>query len=232
MSLQAKLHINDFIIALLWYRFAVSQAANRDGSPSSKPVVQPIEFAIETRKNDPLIEKMLSGKRGDYLKIIFAPTTMDSKSMIVEFYDYYVLECRENFNGVNTQPMTTYYKISFATVVINGVVMDMKSWKVIDPMANANVAPTVINQEEEKEILESYFEDMQGNRIDDPKIGTDANLVIRTENAIGKTIDVDISDKKKDFVYKGQVLENDILKNLVIKSNIQKEKLTIIAQNK
>lgn len=57
MSIHAKLYVNDFIIALLWYRLSVNQVANYTGYPSSKPVVLPLEFAIETGKNDPFIDK-------------------------------------------------------------------------------------------------------------------------------------------------------------------------------
>ena len=63
------------------------------------------------------------------------------------------------------------------------------------------------------------------------KIGTDVYLVIESNAIFGKPVDIDLSDKEKDFVYKGKVLENDILKNLSINSSVQKEKLTIIAQN-
>ena len=49
---------------------------------------------------------------------------------------------------------------------------------------------------------------------------------------IGKTVDIDLSDNTKDFEYKGQVLEDDILENLTINGNIQQEKLKVIPQQK
>lgn len=171
---------------------------------------------------------------GDYLKIIFAPTTMDSKSMIVEFYDYYVLESRDSFNGVNAQPMTTYFKISFAIIVINGVVMDMKSWKVTDLMANANVTTTTIINEEEPNFISHHFENMQGVVIEQEEIekGDEINLIIESVNGDGRSVTINLDDELLDYEYNGKRLENDILKNIILTGDVTTIKLKAIKQKK
>ena len=55
-------------------------------------------------------------------------------------------------------------------------------------------------------------------------------MVLKTKNTIGKIIDVDLSNHSKDFMYKGEVLKNDTIKNFKIPANTHKIKLRVIAQ--
>lgn len=57
-------------------------------------------------------------------------------------------------------------------------------------------------------------------------------MVLKTKNTIGKIIDVDLSNHSKDFMYKGEVLENDTIKNVKVTANTHKIKLRVIAQQK
>jgi len=151
MSILIKLHVEDTVINLLDYNQSVTQNTDYTGRPSAKPVVQPISFSYETVKKDPFLEKLVSGKMSDYIKFVISPVSMNGKSTKIELLDFYVIECYESFNGVNNRPMTTYVTVSFATIIINGVVMDVKYWRKTDPNL-INVAPTInYNQEQEEE---------------------------------------------------------------------------------
>lgn len=141
----------------------------------------------------------------------------------------------------------TYYKesmnaeVGFAlqtTIIISPAIQNygrelVKSWNVsyIEPSDAVAHQPLEEYENTSPRINEAYYEDAAGNKVRELKIGTDVYLVIKSENISGKTVNVDLSDKKNDFIYKGELLENDILKDLTINSDIQKEKLTVIAQH-
>ena len=78
----------------------------------------------------------------------------------------------------------------------------------------------------------SYFTDLNdkilGNR---GKIGEEVYLVIEGKNLAGKEADLDLTDNEIDFEYKGERLENDILKGYVFKNDkTERIKLKIIEQ--
>jgi len=230
MNFQVKLYIDDEVNNVLSFNTNIQKQADVNGRPSSTFTGGHYWFEIEATKSTIILAWMISASQRKTIKLVISPVNGNGKSTTIILGDAFCIKHTTIFNSISNQPLKEIFEVTPAYIKQNDVIMFAKWWKETDLTNTAT--PTVINEEEEKEILESYFEDMQGNRIDDPKIGTDANLVIKSENAVGKIVDIDLSDKKKDFVYKGQVLENDILKNLVIKSNTQKEKLTIIAQNK
>ncbi|MCF6351139.1 MAG: M91 family zinc metallopeptidase [Flavobacteriaceae bacterium] len=149
-TIQIKLHVEDLVINLLDYQHSVTQGTDYTGRPSSKPVVQPIGFSYETVKNDPFLEKLVNARMSDYLKFVISPVSMNGKSTIVEIRDFYVIECSEKFDSTSNKPMTTYVTISFATIIVNAQIMDVKYWKVNDPYTK-NIPITINRNEEEQE---------------------------------------------------------------------------------
>ena len=85
---------------------------------------------------------------------------------------------------------------------------------------------------DEPKIIMSYFTDLNdkilGNR---GKIGEEVYLVIEGKNLSGKEADLDLTDNEIDFEYKGERLENDILKGYIFQNNeIEHIKLKIVEQ--
>ncbi|TDQ30352.1 type VI secretion system tube protein TssD [Tenacibaculum caenipelagi] len=75
-----------------------------------------------------------------------------------------------------------------------------------------------------------YYTDLQGNKQAEPHTGEEVYLVLKTENAIGKTIDIDLSNHTKDFIYNDKVIENDIIKDFKVTSSEHKLKLRVVVQ--
>ncbi|MCJ8290186.1 MAG: hypothetical protein HRT58_11030 [Crocinitomicaceae bacterium] len=148
-----------------------------------------------------------------------------------EFDDALVTYYNESMNTESGIPLQTTVTISPA--IQNYGVELIKSWNVsyIEPTDDIPYQPLEVYENTSPRINETYYEDADGNKIRELKIGTDVYLVIKSENISGKTVNIDLSDKKNDFIYKGEHLENDILKDLTITSDIQKEKLTVVAQH-
>lgn len=77
------------------------------------------------------------------------------------------------------------------------------------------------------DITEAYFTVLQGNKIDLGEDEQDVYLVIEGENLSGLTMDFNLNNKDLDFKYKGNILENDTLKDYVF-INDTKEQIPLI----
>lgn len=82
-------------------------------------------------------------------------------------------------------------------------------------------------------IIEAYFTDLQGNKIDLGEDEQEIYLVIEGENLSGLTMDFNFDNKDLDFKYKGNILENDTLKDYVFINDTKEQiPLTVIINTK
>ncbi len=142
MGINTKLHIDDSTLNVLWFNLSFHQKANTNGYPSSKPTGGIWGLTYETQKDDVFFDKMASGEMIDCIKIIISPAKLDTKSKVIELRDVYVLEHRNNFNGVNSDPMKTYIKLSPASMVQDGETIFKHYWKITDPDVKVVAATT------------------------------------------------------------------------------------------
>ena len=80
------------------------------------------------------------------------------------------------------------------------------------------------------DITEAYFTDLQGNKIDLGEDEQEVYLVIEGENLSGLTMDFSLDNKGLDFKYKGNILENDTLKDYAF-TNDTKEQIPLTVIN-
>jgi hypothetical protein len=73
-----------------------------------------------------------------------------------------------------------------------------------------------------------FFEDDNGNKIDSVKGKKHVYLDVETRNAIGKKIDIDLSDMNSVFKYNGNLLIDSRLCAFEITSNKMKIKFEIM----
>jgi len=53
-------------------------------------------------------------------------------------------------------------------------------------------------------------------------------LVIKSQHGAGRTVDIDLSNKEHDFKYNGQLLEDDLLKEIRLTGDTTRVVLEII----
>ncbi|OEK09821.1 hypothetical protein A8C32_09935 [Flavivirga aquatica] len=235
----AKLYINGQERELFYVKTKYNRKTRDNGKPKSEVMGGLITGRFISQADDDIflrwmtkesedntweeVDKMQDGEIHFYDNGYDYPPT---KIWIIK--DSHLIAYKETFHNDGEKPMQVEFVIS-AAIQDYGALL-VKRW-------NVSFVPegeeTVYKQTQNSNIIISdvYYEDLNGKVIYNPVIGTEIYIVIKSQNILGKKTTIDLSDKKKDFIYKEQVLENDILKNITINNDIQKERLTVIAQN-
>ncbi|WP_010520549.1 type VI secretion system tube protein TssD, partial [Aquimarina agarivorans] len=148
-----------------------------------------------------------------------------------EFANAYMLHFHESFNYKDNKPMTCNIILSPGILRVNGFVYE-NEWNPSNPFEK-QAAPAIIENENlEPVITNGYYTNLAGEKIDDYQLvsGEKVYYVLHTSNAVGKYIDLDLTNTQNDFKYQGNVFENDQLEDLKVTADTQKIKLQVIRQ--
>ncbi|WP_375563445.1 type VI secretion system tube protein TssD (plasmid) [Bernardetia sp. OM2101] len=225
MSLAAKLYVEDKEITILDFKFRFTRSTDEHGKPMGKPRGTVFEVTFETTADQSFMEWSIATDMTKHVKIVVSPVTATSKSRIIELYDVHCVHFKNNFNANNGEPSTTLIHLTPAIMIDDGYKVLDHYWKKTD-LSNT-VAPTVIKNEEELEIISLHFEDANKKKINEIEEGI-VYLVVETQHGIGKKIDIDLSNQLHNFKYEGKVLTNDILKNISITKDIMPIELEVV----
>ncbi|WP_338794248.1 type VI secretion system tube protein TssD (plasmid) [Bernardetia sp. Wsw4-3y2] len=228
MSLVSKLYVEDKEINILDFKFRFTRSTDEHGKPMGKPRGTIFEIIFETTSDQSFMSWAVATDMTKNVKIVVSPVTAASKSRVIELYDVHCVHFRNNFNAKNGEPMTTLIHLTPAIMIDDGYKILDHYWKKTDLSMN-NVAPTVIKQDEELEIISLHFEDADKKKINEIEEGI-LYLVVETQNGIGKKIDIDLSNQLHNFKYEGKVLTNDVLKNISITKDIMPIELEIVVE--
>ena len=234
--IQAKLFILNQEIELIWTDMRYVRGVKTNGTPDTRVVGGKISLCFETRDDTDLLLKWMTRESGDDSfqeenkmeegKVCFYNEGFDyPPSKTYEFSDAYLIYYKEFSSPLDGIPLQTTLTISPA--IQNYGVLHVEDWNInyVEPTVAMPYQPMDNVQER---ILECYYTDLDGNKNAEPEIGDEVYLVLVTENKIGQTIDIDLSDHSKDFRYNGEVLEDDMLKGFSISKSTEKIKLEIV----
>lgn len=237
MSMTAKMYVDDMVYNIRRLDFSFYQKVNTNGTAATHPLGGLFNIEIESPKKTHLYAWGASKFDMKHVRLVFSPVTLASKSRTIELYDTLCICHHDHFHSESKDPMISVIQLSPAIVVQDGRTMFEKNWKVTD-LSRQNAEPTPLpvssaqddNAEEtEPSIVECYYTDLEGKKITDLPIGN-VFLILNSQNAIGDVVDINLSDDKMDFKYKGVILNNDILKNYKITQNTESIELEVIAQ--
>ena len=228
MSLVAKLYTEDKEINILDFKFRFTRSTDEHGKPMGKPNGTIFEIVFETTADQSFMEWSIATDMTKHVKIVVSPVTGMSKSRTIELYDVHCVFFKNNFNAQDGEPMTTLIHLTPAIMIDDGYKVLDHYWKKTDLSVSAPV--TTVEPEKEPKIIDAYYKNDKGEKVQEIHEGN-ILLRIKTENLIGKSINIDLSDNNYDFLYKGIPVENDVLQNVqVIKDTIDIE-LEVIKQN-
>ena len=227
-SFKVKLIINEEERNVLNVDQAFRQVVDITGRPEGRPYGEPLYLTLESTVDDSYFyhhtispSNMIEGE------IIFYKRDGYTVLYKLEFANAYFLGLQEEFNAVGEVPLNFTLKIGWGITKVNGVVFE-EQWNPDNPYEAVGAA-TVI-EDNEPEVIESYYTDLEGNIQPEPRTGEEIFLVLKTQNAVGDSIDIDLSDNTRDFMYNDEVLEDDMLRDFEITSDLHKIKLRVVQQ--
>lgn len=146
--------------------------------------------------------------------------TSHGSTIISGSSNVFIGESSSNPTAVTPIKEIPFPKITFINRITNnkGVKEFEKNKKRIEELDG--LQPKIIN----------YYYEFENKKInvDDIKPNQNINLVLLTQNADGKTLKINLNNKRLDFIYNNQIVENDILTGIKIKSSVTKVLLKAI----
>ncbi len=173
-------------------------------------------FQFESQPDDGLdfIDWMKEGISKEGFVEIYTYKNQD-QPIRFKFWDALCVSYQEDFQ-TGSRPMITTVCISLGILQNRDAPHFNKPWKVTEfndePLARDEAV-------DEARVLDIYFEDNNGVRIEDPKPNQNIKLIIHTQEMIGEHIDVDLSDDDIDYEFNGELLQNDMLRNVLVEDD-------------
>ncbi len=163
-----------------------------------------------------------------YVKLVFTPVTLATKSRTIELYDTLCIAHHDYFHSEGKDPMVSVLRLSPAIIVQDGRTLVEKNWKVSD-LSRQNVEATAAPVASEPQLVNYFITDSSGNELEEYNTGDKIILQIETENRIGDVLTINLEDKTHDFKYNNNILVNDTL-TCVIGDDLEKIELEVIKQ--
>lgn len=238
--IQAKLFVIGQEIELLWTEMDYHRDVNSNGRPSSTVLGGAITLCFATTPETDLILRWMTKESADDTnreidkmeegKICFYQDGLDQPpTKTYKFSDAFPIEYKETFSAHNENPMQTVMTISPA--IQNYGAELIKHWNV-SYLPPTEVAPyQQPTENDEKQLVDYYLTDANGNKIDEYEVGDKILLHIETKNRINGIITIHLEDKSHDFIYKGEVLQDDKLTDYTITKDIERIELEVIVQS-
>ncbi|WP_062060690.1 type VI secretion system tube protein TssD [Aquimarina longa] len=232
MSIKVTLYVDDKKFRVLDFFFGFFQNSDYTGRPSNKSNVYPFKFTIEASKDATFYEWAIHpAMQKQQAKIVFSPVNGISKSTTIELLDVHCLYCNYHFTATGSQPFVVNFDLSPATIIRNGKVMLKRYWAVTDP-AMLNMQPTEHQSEDnEPRIIEHYITDREDIELGEYARGQEIYCVLISENMDNATVDVDLSKFEVPLLYRGERLQDNIIKKYTISADEEKIPLQVISED-
>ena len=227
MSFLAHLFINQRKIRVLRSRVRFYQHKDMTGKPEGRVNGGIIHFTIELTGDSDLLHQMMNAEQMVEGYFRFYKRDGMSKLYDYEFFDTHVFYYRVHQTASGKNPAMIDIGFSCGILRIGSAVLK-KPWHVTDLEAEEN--PDYEGGERIETIVRQYLTDQEGNEIQEYVDGDTIILNIETENMHKKRISVKLDDAEHDFKHKGQVLENDTIKNLEIVDDLMQIVLEVVPQ--
>ncbi|QZT36965.1 hypothetical protein K5X82_17280 [Halosquirtibacter xylanolyticus] len=138
----------------------------------------------------------------------------------IEFWDCYCVGLKEEMCSDDQNSMQMTLRLSPA-ITRNRKRKHIKSWRITELKEDAKVVRTIArsSSEEKHKLLELYWTDLDGHRLESPMEGKNL-LVVKSRNSVGKLVTFNLNNMWYDLYYQDGYLEDDILKDYKITSDM------------
>ena len=232
MSVKAIIIIDEKEINVLEFSFGFDRGADSTGRPNQKALFLGLELQIESRKDVNLLDWSIDPSLSKQLELLIYPVTLGGKTRKINFIDCHLLNWNNNFSSTSDDPLAETLHISSAGIKDSNSSLEYSSyWRTTMP--NQDIEETELEEQVAPEILEMYYTDLENNTIPENNLkrGKEVFLVLKTKNASGKELTIDLDNNKLDFEYNGEVLTEDLLMVSITADTMKLRLKTIAEQN-
>lgn len=228
---NAHLYIDDLKFPVKYLEYNFRQFTGTNNKPNTRVFGGEFSFTfdIDDKNVILLIEWMLSSTMQKNGHIEIMDFNQTSVSFKLEFANAYATSQLFHYDAYSNLPLQSNVTVTAGAMRVGKEVTYLQTWNPEDPFEQIQI--TSIENEILPEILESYYEDFKGNKINDKNINA-GNVIyfnIKTLNANGKELSINLSNNKLDFEYNNKVLKDDILR-INVSSDHMKIKLKTVKQ--
>ena len=228
--INATIHVEGKSVKILHFDYGLSKQTDHLGMPINIiSDLKGLEVTVEAEYDNFWWESIVNKRIFPKIVIELKPAVLgQQKTRYFNFYDCNLVYHRTRFDANGSMPM-------LETFVIVAQGLEQSDFDTVYATkfrkTYEDEAAPISSREEELQILDCYYTDLEGNEQAEPTVGEEVYLVLKTENGVGKVTDIDLSNQSKDFIYNGAVLENDMIKDFSITTDVHKIKLKVVAQD-
>ena len=225
MSVIAKLYFDGGERSLLSYNFQANKSLGSNGHPSFlKEMVFNVSFYPE--KGDEFFYRWVLNKSEEPQRVKIVLYDIVWKRVVEQHEIIYSTGVQFNSEFDHQLGTINRLKIPALTLISNEIYYT-------DIRFGGYLTGEIERQKKKQqtpEIAGYYFQDMNGQRISQDELEPEMEiyLCIETENASNQTLTINLNDPRIDYEYEGQMVENDILKDISITGNTTRIKLKTV----
>lgn len=237
--IKAKLFVLGTIRELLWtdleYHRYVNPKTGRCGEIPQGGLVT-LSF-ISDYDDDRLLRWMTHSEEDKFCtltecKIVFYEGDFDGPTLFeYKYNDTALVYWKETFNSVGEEPMTVTMTISAAIQEVKGITL-VKPWQEswIPPSERMPYQSAEI-EDNEPRIVKQYITDLEDIQLNQYERSHEIYCVLETKNMHNETVDIDLSTFKVSLLYRGERVQDNIIKGYTISADEEKIPLQVIPED-
>ena len=228
MSVIAKLYFDGGERTLSSYRFEMKRGGGFGNQVPTFPNEMTFELEFDLEKGDEFFTRWMVEQESQRVEIVL--------------YDIRWKRVVERFELIYCTPLKfeTLFDHQIGSknlLVIDALTMITNEVYYTDMRFGAYLTGEIERPKKvskEPEIVGYYFKDLEGNRISQDELEPDMEiyLYLETENALDQTLIIALNDPRLDYEYEGEIVKNDVLKDISITGDTTCIKLKTVEPKK
>jgi len=240
---KAKILIFGEAYELLEWETQYYQYTTKDGFPTRKVLGGEVVVSLESSADkDRFLWEMLRDSKDktwnevdkmfDFQLHFFKDSYDEPPTKILNYRDGIMVRYREIFCAEGETPM--FFKIHITAALHEiGMGLLLRRWHHSKPTATTETNTPIRQQEQEGEMSELYWTDLEGNKVDRFKNNKYYYANLRSTHKVGDEVSIVLSETTTyQFFYKGNKLENNTIENHQIRKNEEKLKVQVKTLNR
>ena len=227
---------------LLSLTTSYSKTVSKKGYPNSLPIAHFFKVSFLTEEGDDFFADWMYGKNNHYqwqkgqwyngTITFYDDTSYGQEFLHYELTTALATSFRVDYNQEKGM-ITTLEIFARERVYDHKFIINSEYYAIMFDYVEPKEKTQQLSNDE-PEIVGYYFKDIEGNPINQEELEPDMEiyLYLETENALDQTLTIALNDPQLDYEYEGEIVENDVLKDISITGNTTRIKLKTVEPKK